>query len=269
MTSFGPAVDAALAACVVPGSPGSAWPSGPGCCPSTPPAATPASTGGPSSSPARPPGSGTRPPSRWPVGARRSTSSPGIAAALPGLPPGLAADPAHSRAGRRHDRLAGHRAAGEPGQRPVLARPARPARMPAAVDARDRLRHRMQVWDHLAAATGTDSPEACAGRAGQPNQVVDRPDGFELRRYPSHLVARIEVGGSFDEAPDRAFRPLAGFVDGANRSRRQIAMTAPVTQQKAGPEQIAMTARWCSRPRRPGWHGRPAGFDFGDPQLEH
>ena len=50
----------------------------------------------------------------------------------------------------------------------------------------------------------------------------------------SHLVAGIEVGGSFDEAPDRAFRPLAGFIDGANRSRRQIAMTAPVTQQKAG-----------------------------------
>ena len=45
---------------------------------------------------------------------------------------------------------------------------------------------------------------------------------------------RIEVDGSFDEAPDRAFRPLAGFIDGANRSRRQIAMTAPVTQQKAG-----------------------------------
>jgi SOUL heme-binding protein len=61
-------------------------------------------------------------------------------------------------------------------------------------------------------------------------------------------VARIEVGGSFDEAPDHAFRPLAGFIDGANRSRRQIAMTAPVTQQKAGPEQIAMTARWCSKP---------------------
>ena len=74
----------------------------------------------------------------------------------------------------------------------------------------------------------------------------------------AHLVAGIEVGGSFDEAPDRAFRPLAGFIDGANRSRRQIAMTAPVTQQKASPEKIAMTApvvqqtagrpgaTWCS-----------------------
>ena len=76
----------------------------------------------------------------------------------------------------------------------------------------------------------------------QPYEVVDRRDGFELRRYPAHLVAEIEVDGSFDEAPSRAFRPLAGFINGANRSRRRIAMTAPVTQQEAGPEKIAMTA---------------------------
>ena len=91
----------------------------------------------------------------------------------------------------------------------------------------------------------------------QPYEVVNRPDGFELRRYPAHLVAEIEVNGSFDEAPNRAFRPLARFINGANRTRRQIAMTAPVTRQEAGPEKIAMTApvaqqgpgaaaTWCS-----------------------
>ena len=73
-------------------------------------------------------------------------------------------------------------------------------------------------------------------------ETVERRDGFELRRYPAHLVAEIEVAGSFDEAPNRAFRPLAGYINGANRSRRRIAMTAPVTQQAAGPERIAMTA---------------------------
>ena len=92
----------------------------------------------------------------------------------------------------------------------------------------------------------------------QPYDVAERRDGFELRRYPAHLVAEIEVAGSFDEAPNRAFRPLAGYINGANRSRRRIAMTAPVTQQAAGPEKIAMTApvlqqaaglpaaTWCS-----------------------
>jgi hypothetical protein len=76
----------------------------------------------------------------------------------------------------------------------------------------------------------------------QPYEVVDHRDRSELRRYPAHLVAEIEVDGPFDEAPNRAFRPLAGFINGANRSRRRIAMTAPVTQQEAGPEKIAMTA---------------------------
>jgi SOUL heme-binding protein len=75
----------------------------------------------------------------------------------------------------------------------------------------------------------------------QPYEVAERRDVFELRRYPAHLVAEIEVAGSFDEAPNRAFRPLASYINGAKRSRRRIATTAPVTQQ-AGPETIAMTA---------------------------
>jgi hypothetical protein len=76
----------------------------------------------------------------------------------------------------------------------------------------------------------------------QPYEVARRRDGFELRHHPAHLVAEIEVTGSFAGAPNRAFRPLAGSINGANRSRRRIAMTAPVTQQAAGPEKIAMTA---------------------------
>ena len=76
----------------------------------------------------------------------------------------------------------------------------------------------------------------------QSYEVAERRGAFELRRYPAHLVAEIEVAGSFDEAPVRAFRPLASYINGANRSRRRIAMTAPVTQQAAGPEKIAMTA---------------------------
>ncbi len=75
----------------------------------------------------------------------------------------------------------------------------------------------------------------------QPYEVAERRDGFELRRYPAHLAAEIEVAGSFDQAPVRAFGPLAAYINGASRSRRRIAMTAPVTQQ-AGPEKIAMTA---------------------------
>ncbi len=42
----------------------------------------------------------------------------------------------------------------------------------------------------------------------QPYEVAERRDGFELRRYPANLVAEIEVAGSFDQAPVRAFGPV-------------------------------------------------------------
>lgn len=76
----------------------------------------------------------------------------------------------------------------------------------------------------------------------QPYEVVDRRFGFEVRRYPAHLVAEIEVDGTFEDAASRAFRPLAGFINGGNRERRRIAMTAPVTQEVAGSQKIDVTA---------------------------
>lgn len=42
--------------------------------------------------------------------------------------------------------------------------------------------------------------------------------GAGLRRYPTCLVAEVEVAGSFDEAPSRAFGPLAGYINSATRS---------------------------------------------------
>jgi hypothetical protein len=81
----------------------------------------------------------------------------------------------------------------------------------------------------------------------QPNEGGGSPRRV---RATSHLVAGIERDGSFDEVPDRAFRPLGGFIDGADHSRRQIAMPDPVTQQNAGPEKIVMTAPVVLRRRR-------------------
>jgi hypothetical protein len=147
---------------------------------------------------------------RLPRHAPRLGGQPEVAAALPGFRRVMR--PILLSPERRHDRLAGRRAAGEPGQRPVLARPARPARIPAAVDARDRPQHRTQAlgspgrgdrhgpaqswrrqggtaWlllGHLSAGAGMTEQ--------QPHEVVDRPDGFELRRtwWPeSRWAARL------------------------------------------------------------------------------
>lgn len=75
----------------------------------------------------------------------------------------------------------------------------------------------------------------------QPFDVLQRFPGFELRRYPSHLVAEVEVTSSFTDAGNDAFRVLVAFISGRNTARGKVAMTAPVVQETAS-ARIAMTA---------------------------
>lgn len=74
-------------------------------------------------------------------------------------------------------------------------------------------------------------------------QVVARPAGCEVRDYPEHLVAEVEVSGPFADAGNRAFGTLAGFIFGSNQTREKIAMTAPVLQKRtAAPDRPATDA---------------------------
>lgn len=75
----------------------------------------------------------------------------------------------------------------------------------------------------------------------QPYTVLRTEPGFELRRYPAHMVAEVTVSASFDDAGNRAFRYLFGYITGENRSKTTLAMTSPVVQTSAS-EEIAMTA---------------------------
>ena len=78
----------------------------------------------------------------------------------------------------------------------------------------------------------------------QPYEVLGAYDGFELRRYPAHVVAEVTVRGTFDSAGNTAFRPLFRYISGENHSSRAVAMTAPVVQQVdvSDSEKVAMTA---------------------------
>lgn len=67
----------------------------------------------------------------------------------------------------------------------------------------------------------------------QAYEVLEEYPEFELRRYPDHLVAEIEVGGPFELAGNLAFPRLARYIGGHNRSSRKVAMTAPVVQVQA------------------------------------
>mgnify|MGYP000967659308 CR=1 FL=1 len=75
----------------------------------------------------------------------------------------------------------------------------------------------------------------------QPYDLVRTTPGFELRRYPEHVVAETVVTGvSGEDAGSRAFRSLFGYITGETTARQSIEMTAPVVQSRS--ERIAMTA---------------------------
>lgn len=71
--------------------------------------------------------------------------------------------------------------------------------------------------------------------------VLKKFPEFELRRYPVHLVAEVEVQGLFADAGNQAFRMLAGFISGSNSTQGKVAMTSPVVQEQASTP-IAMTS---------------------------
>jgi len=71
--------------------------------------------------------------------------------------------------------------------------------------------------------------------------VVRQYDGFEIREYAPYLVAEVVVPGPAEEAGNRGFRILAGYIFGKNKGERKISMTAPVAQAPA-PAKIEMTA---------------------------
>lgn len=81
----------------------------------------------------------------------------------------------------------------------------------------------------------------------QPYDVVTRFPHFEVRRYPAHLVAEVEVDASFTRAGNEAFGVLVGFISGRNSTRGKVAMTAPVLQEQA-PTTIEMTSPVVQQP---------------------
>lgn len=77
----------------------------------------------------------------------------------------------------------------------------------------------------------------------EPSFTVAVHEGdFEVRDYPALVVAEVSVSGSRDEASSAGFRLLAAYIFGGNTRRQNIAMTAPVLQERASGESIAMTA---------------------------
>lgn len=71
--------------------------------------------------------------------------------------------------------------------------------------------------------------------------VVSLKKGYEIRLYPSRIVAETTVKGSYDDSLSEGFRIVAGYIFGKNVKKQNIAMTTPVVEETKKSESISMT----------------------------
>ena len=65
-------------------------------------------------------------------------------------------------------------------------------------------------------------------------KVLEKDNRFEIRDYTPHILAEIIVEKDLEDAGNKAFNRLFRYISGDNRSRKKVAMTAPVSQQPMG-----------------------------------
>lgn len=75
------------------------------------------------------------------------------------------------------------------------------------------------------------------------HEVVDRLDEVEIRRYEPALLAQVSVQGDHEQALDRAFEKLAGYIYGGNAEAEKMHMTTPVFQRASGDARVPVLAR--------------------------
>jgi hypothetical protein len=68
----------------------------------------------------------------------------------------------------------------------------------------------------------------------QPYDVVRTYDDFEIRSYPDHVLAQVDVRGAVQRGAVSGFGPLFRYISGGNVERQSIPMTSPVIQQRHG-----------------------------------
>jgi SOUL heme-binding protein len=86
--------------------------------------------------------------------------------------------------------------------------------------------------------------------------LLEQSGDFQLRQYPSVIIAEVEVEGDMDQATSRGFRLVADYIFGNNRASagnsEKIAMTTPVTIEPRS-EKIAMTVPVTLQPQAGSW----------------
>lgn len=82
--------------------------------------------------------------------------------------------------------------------------------------------------------------------------VLEKDGRYEIRQYAPQLIAKTTVKGDYKDTTYTAFRRIADFIFGANKSQAEVAMTAPVFQEQSG-QKIAMTAPVVQKTNEDSW----------------
>jgi len=83
-------------------------------------------------------------------------------------------------------------------------------------------------------------------------KLVNKANGYEVRTYAPHIIAEVEVSGSYGDTLNQGFRKVSDYIFGNNTAKGAIATAAPVLHEKQpASEKIAMTA--------PVLHGKTVG----------
>jgi hypothetical protein len=73
--------------------------------------------------------------------------------------------------------------------------------------------------------------------------VLEKEDGFEIRRYDPQIVAETFVEGDLEKAGNEGFRRLYAYISGENTKKQSISMTAPVSQA-TGPWHLEVVSKY-------------------------
>jgi hypothetical protein len=73
--------------------------------------------------------------------------------------------------------------------------------------------------------------------------VVQKQEGYEIRKYAPYIKAEATVTGNYQEATSQGFRVIADYIFGNNVAKESISMTTPVLESPDTnrSEKIAMT----------------------------
>lgn len=85
----------------------------------------------------------------------------------------------------------------------------------------------------------------------KPDYTIINTDGeFEIREYPSMILAEVTVEGDRRTANNRGFQKLAAFIFGDNVPQNKVAMTSPVVSSPVTIDMTAPVTRSLEKDRR-------------------